>query len=420
MPHEWQYHLGSRCEPSQIHSTQTCWFPLAIQKWPWPFFSGAEGALNVELPDGRPAEPEEDQPAEPEPPEDRPVAEDPAVDWNVLFPASTEYRNAIVKHVIPHLFAALRDPASRLRTPRALVDEVLHKCRDTNLWGASGTYSRRRSALDAVLAHYFEPLQQFVAEKFSWPLCLSKFVLLFKSKSHHVIMSRWFFRLCRIKKGDNLLASTVWECERNLNLLTLGLECTPALALQFVDFPLALGQEGPVRAWWMKIRLSLHSENPGNFVQVGSVFPLLLFSPLSSIIALRPCPLKRPSSSPRWDTIHALHHWSLCFQRSVAFFTAAMAGRWRQNVPKLRRLNILRGMPFDVSSLCVSHGFLSLLHTGFLFCLTKPTSISSTWFCPSPGLLLEKCRLLRKLWECSLGQRMLRRRSHMHHLLQGP
>jgi hypothetical protein len=123
--------------------------------------------LNVELPDGRPAEPEEAQPAEPEPPEDRPVAEDPVVDWNVLFPASTEYRNAIVQHVIPHLFAALRDPASRLRTPRDLVDEVLHKCRDTNLWGASGTYSRRRSALDAVLAHYFEPLQQFVAEQFS-------------------------------------------------------------------------------------------------------------------------------------------------------------------------------------------------------------------------------------------------------------
>ena len=104
----------------------------------------------MEPPDERPAEPEEAQPGEPEPPEDRVVAQDPAVDWNVLFPASTEYRNAIVTHVIPHLFVA-----------------VLHKCRDTNLWGAYGTYSRRRSALDAVLAHYFEPLQQFVAEKFS-------------------------------------------------------------------------------------------------------------------------------------------------------------------------------------------------------------------------------------------------------------
>ena len=120
----------------------------------FPFFSGAEGGLNLEPPDERPVEPEEAQPAEPEPPEDRRVAEDPAVDWNVLFPASTEYRNAIVTHVIPNLFAALRDPASRLRSPRDLVNDALNKCRDTNLWGAYGTYSRRRSALDAVLAHY--------------------------------------------------------------------------------------------------------------------------------------------------------------------------------------------------------------------------------------------------------------------------
>ena len=117
-------------------------------------------------------------PSEPVVEEEHPAAEaevqpEPAVgnalevDWNSVFPPTNRYRQAIIDYLTPELFVLLRDPNSRMRPPRDIVNDALDRCRHTYLWGQYGVYTRRRSVADAVIMHYFNPLQQFIAERFA-------------------------------------------------------------------------------------------------------------------------------------------------------------------------------------------------------------------------------------------------------------
>ena len=67
-------------------------------------------------------------------------------------------------HLLPHLLDLLRDPANRLTAPRRLVEMSVDACVRSGqvFWGQYGVYTRRRSVVDAVIAHYFTELQSFV------------------------------------------------------------------------------------------------------------------------------------------------------------------------------------------------------------------------------------------------------------------
>lgn len=88
------------------------------------------------------------------------------IDWDTLFPPSTEYRRSIVKLVLPHLLNILKDPSSRGKSPRDLVNQSVDKCRNTDLWGKYGTFTRRRTVVDSVLLHYFPVVQELAANRY--------------------------------------------------------------------------------------------------------------------------------------------------------------------------------------------------------------------------------------------------------------
>ena len=101
----------------------------------------------VHVPQVAPAEPQEDVP------------------WDVLFPRKNIYRDAIVKHALPRLLVLLKDPSNRLRQPRDLVNTALDQCKasENHFWGKDEVYTRKRSACDAILCHYFDTLQDYVS-----------------------------------------------------------------------------------------------------------------------------------------------------------------------------------------------------------------------------------------------------------------
>ena len=95
---------------------------------------------------------------EPERPRDQPSqGPEQPVPWDLLFPRRSTFRDAIVSNALPPLLDLLRDPSNRLKSPRDLVNEALDKCKSNGrvFWGANDVYSRKRSAVDAILAHYF-------------------------------------------------------------------------------------------------------------------------------------------------------------------------------------------------------------------------------------------------------------------------
>ena len=99
-----------------------------------------------------------------------PIADAPMVDvpWDVLFPKRNRYRDTLVAHALPHLVPLLQDPAHRLTPPRTLVDLALTACdaQGNRFWGTYGqAYTRKRSAADAILCHYFAELQSFLAQR---------------------------------------------------------------------------------------------------------------------------------------------------------------------------------------------------------------------------------------------------------------
>ena len=90
------------------------------------------------------------------------------VPWDVLFPpksAYREYRDAIVSYALPPLLALLRDRSNALRNPRDLVDAALRQCElDGNkFWGAWNVFTRKRSAADSIIVHYFTTLQDYAS-----------------------------------------------------------------------------------------------------------------------------------------------------------------------------------------------------------------------------------------------------------------
>lgn len=52
------------------------------------------------------------------------------------------------------------------------MNEALDKCKSNGrvFWGANDVYSRKRSAVDAILAHYFSVLQDYAAGRPVAPL----------------------------------------------------------------------------------------------------------------------------------------------------------------------------------------------------------------------------------------------------------
>ena len=94
-----------------------------------------------------------------------PMPVQPDAPWDVLFPRFSVYRNAIVRNALPHLLALLRIPENRLKPKRDLVNTALDHCRDAGntFWGQYDVYTRRRSACDAILCHYFDTLHDFVS-----------------------------------------------------------------------------------------------------------------------------------------------------------------------------------------------------------------------------------------------------------------
>ena len=90
-----------------------------------------------------------------------------AVPWDMLFPrrnnSRDEFRDVIVKYVLPDLLLLLRDPQKRLMSQRTLVGLALDKCVESGnkFWGAYATDTRKRSVCDAVLAHYIGTLQDY-------------------------------------------------------------------------------------------------------------------------------------------------------------------------------------------------------------------------------------------------------------------
>ena len=55
--------------------------------------------------------------------------------------------------------------ANRLLPNRDLVGKALDQCKEDRVefWGQFEVYTRRRSACDAILMHYFDTLQDYAA-----------------------------------------------------------------------------------------------------------------------------------------------------------------------------------------------------------------------------------------------------------------
>lgn len=89
----------------------------------------------------------------------------PVPDWDALFPKKNKYRDALVAHLLPLLLDLLRDPTNRLTAPTRLVEMSVDACARSGqaFWGQYGVYTRRRSVVDSVLAHYFTELQNYVS-----------------------------------------------------------------------------------------------------------------------------------------------------------------------------------------------------------------------------------------------------------------
>lgn len=94
--------------------------------------------------------------------------------WDVLYPRRSRFRDILIQHALPNLWTLLRIPENRLKPPRELVDQALEKCKaDGNKFWGSGTfdvYTRKRSAADAIVVHYFGTLQDYVAGRPVAPL----------------------------------------------------------------------------------------------------------------------------------------------------------------------------------------------------------------------------------------------------------
>ncbi len=108
-----------------------------------------------------PAPPEVPMPA----PAEEPTVNVGAVPWDRLFPKTNVFRDILVQHALPRLYRLLKDPTRRLKRPRDLVDESLEQCKSDGeiFWGKYGVYTRKRSAADAILCHYFSTLQDYAA-----------------------------------------------------------------------------------------------------------------------------------------------------------------------------------------------------------------------------------------------------------------
>ena len=87
------------------------------------------------------------------------------VPWDVLYPKRSLFRDVLVQYALPRLLDLLRDPNNRLRSPRDLVNSALDQCRIDGhvFWGQFGTYTRKRSACDAIICHYFDTLHDYVS-----------------------------------------------------------------------------------------------------------------------------------------------------------------------------------------------------------------------------------------------------------------
>ena len=94
--------------------------------------------------------------------------------WDVLYPRRSRFRDILIQHALPNVWTLLRNPENRLKPPRELVDQALEKCKaDGNKFWGSGTfdvYTRKRSAADAIVVHYFGTLQDYVAGRPVAPL----------------------------------------------------------------------------------------------------------------------------------------------------------------------------------------------------------------------------------------------------------
>ena len=98
------------------------------------------------------------------------AAED--VPWDVLFPKKSRFREAIVTYALPHLLPLLRNPENRLKSSRDLVGQALDSCEraGNTFWGKYDVYSRKRSACDAIIIHYFDTLHDYALGRRVVPL----------------------------------------------------------------------------------------------------------------------------------------------------------------------------------------------------------------------------------------------------------
>ena len=120
------------------------------------------------------ARPPSPQPPEQEQAQPEPAARDQPPQWDVLFPRRNRFRDVLVQHALPNLWNILRDPANRLKPQRELVNKALDQCKASGnkFWGDEtfDIYTRKRSAVDAILVHYFSVLQDHVAGRPVAPL----------------------------------------------------------------------------------------------------------------------------------------------------------------------------------------------------------------------------------------------------------
>jgi len=92
------------------------------------------------------------------------AAED--VPWDVLFPKKSRFREAIVTYALPHLLPVL------MKSSRDLVGQALDSCEraGNTFWGKYDVYSRKRSACDAIIIHYFDTLHDYALGRRVVPL----------------------------------------------------------------------------------------------------------------------------------------------------------------------------------------------------------------------------------------------------------
>lgn len=122
--------------------------------------------------EGEPNQPEVPPPLNLNRPHEEAVPNRADVPWDTLFPRKSRFRDAIVKYALPPLLQLLRDPANRLKSARDLVNKALDKVKESGneFWGQYEVYTRRRSACDAIITHYFSVLQDFAAGRAVAPL----------------------------------------------------------------------------------------------------------------------------------------------------------------------------------------------------------------------------------------------------------